>query len=471
MKKYSVIPLALLTGMILLLPVDLFAAIDSNNVLDNVLDKYSQPASQWATTFTTAASRLFWVLVLLSMVWTFGMMALRKADLGEFFAEFVRFTIFTGFFWWLLQNGPQFANSIILSLKQLAGTANGLGGNFSPSGIVDVGFAIFAKVVDMTSLTSPVNSALGIIIALIILFILALIGINMLLLLIAGWLLAYGGIFFLGFGGSRWTSDMAINYYKAVLGLAAQIMAVVLLVGIGKTIIDTYYQQMNANMTLKDMAVMLIVSLVMLELVNKVPHIIAGIITGSNLHGVVGSHGVGSGLAMAGVAAATMMTGGAGLKAGLTSIGGGASAITAAISKAGQNVASGTDILSGGGGGSGDGSSSGAKSGSGTPFSEAAGISGTGSGTGSSGSSGKSQSSGLGKIGRIGVDAVANLARGTKDLTKNKLSGLKESAKNHFADSIGGKIAATIRQTSPKSGENQKAERDSGMSSSSDDSE
>ena len=213
---------------------------------------------------------------------------------------------------------------------------------------------------------------------------------------------------------------------------------------------------------------MLIVSLVMLELVNKVPHIIAGIITGSNLHGVVGSHGVGSGLAMAGVAAATMMTGGAGLKAGLTSIGGGASAITAAISKASQNVASGTDILSGGGGGgSGDGSSSGTKSGSGTPFSEAAGI----SGAGSSGSSGKSQSSGLGKIGRIGVDAVANLARGTKDFSKNKLSGLKESAKGHFADSIGGKIAATIKKTPPEPGENQKAERDSGMSSSREDSE
>ena len=31
-------------------------------------------------------------------------MALRKADIGEFFAEFVRFTIFTGFFWWLLIN-------------------------------------------------------------------------------------------------------------------------------------------------------------------------------------------------------------------------------------------------------------------------------------------------------------------------------------------------------------------------------
>ncbi|MGS0066676.1 type IV secretion system protein, partial [Escherichia coli] len=35
------------------------------------------------------------------------------------------------------------------------------------------------------------------------------------------WILLYAGVFFLGFGGSRWTSDMAINYYKTVLGLAA----------------------------------------------------------------------------------------------------------------------------------------------------------------------------------------------------------------------------------------------------------
>ena len=32
------------------------------------------------------------------------------------------------------------------------------------------------------------------------------------------WILAYAGIFFLGFGGSRSTSEMAINYYKTVRG-------------------------------------------------------------------------------------------------------------------------------------------------------------------------------------------------------------------------------------------------------------
>lgn len=131
--------------------VNAHAAIDNAGVFDSVLDRYQAAASGWAGVITTAATRLFWTLVVISMVWTFGMMALRKADIGEFFAELVRFTIFTGFFWWALTNGPNFASSIYSSLRQLAGNATGLGNALTPSGIVDVGFAIFDQVMDQSS--------------------------------------------------------------------------------------------------------------------------------------------------------------------------------------------------------------------------------------------------------------------------------------------------------------------------------
>lgn len=221
-RRAATVPLFL---WLVFFAVDAQAAIDNAGILDNVLGRYSSAASGWAGVITDAASWLFWTLVLISMVWTFGMMALRKADIGEFFAEFVRFTIFTGFFWWLLTNGPDFADSIVRSLVQLGGNATGLGGGLSPSGMVDIGFAIFDKVIDQSSVWSPVDSAVGILMALAILLILALIGVNMLLLLVSGWILAYGGVFFLGFGGSRWTSDMAINYYKTVLSVAAQLLS------------------------------------------------------------------------------------------------------------------------------------------------------------------------------------------------------------------------------------------------------
>ncbi|WP_269759724.1 P-type conjugative transfer protein TrbL [Variovorax sp. E3] len=314
--------------------VDAHAAIDNAGVFDSVLDRYQAAASGWAGVITTAATWLFWTLVVISMVWTFGMMALRKADIGEFFAEFVRFTIFTGFFWWALTNGPNFASSIYASLRQLAGNATGLGNALSPSGIVDVGFAIFDKVMDQSSVWSPVDSMAGILMAVAILVILALVGVNMLLLLASGWVLAYGGVFFLGFGGSRWTSDMAINYYKVVLGVAAQLFAMVLLVGIGKTFLDDYYSRMSAGISLKEMGVMLIVVIILLALVNKIPPLIAGIITGASVGGAgIGQFGAGAALGAAGMAAAAAATGGAALAAGAASAAGGASAVMAAFSR------------------------------------------------------------------------------------------------------------------------------------------
>ena len=104
--------------------VEAHAAIDSADILDNVLAKYSSAATTWGSYITSRASWLFWTLTVISMVWTFGMMALSKADIGEFFAEFVRFTVFTGFFWWLLTNGPTFATAIMDSLRKIAGTAS-----------------------------------------------------------------------------------------------------------------------------------------------------------------------------------------------------------------------------------------------------------------------------------------------------------------------------------------------------------
>ena len=291
-------------GVLLLamfLPSDTLAAIDSAGVLDNVTARYQAQASTWSAAITTAASRLFWSLALISMVWTFGLMALRKADLGELFAELLRYVIFTGLFFFLLSNAPAIATSIMSSLKQLAGNAAGVAG-LSPSGIVDVGFKVFASVIDNSSLWEPVDTAIGAIVAILILGMLAMVAINMVVLLVSGWILAYAGLFFLGFGGARWTSDIAINYYKTVLGIGASLMGVTLLVGIGQAVLDEYYIKMG-DATLKDLAVILVVAGMLLYLVNKIPPLIAGIITGASVGGGASMGGAGSGTL---VAAATM---------------------------------------------------------------------------------------------------------------------------------------------------------------------
>ena len=134
------------------------AYAQSQGMLDNVLNKYKSMAAAWASVFTTHATILFGTLAAVSLIWTFGVMALRRADLGEFASEAIRFAIFCGFFWWLLINGPAIGLAIIEGLRSLGAQASGLPNNLAPSGIVDIGFDIFRQAVEASSVLTPVES-------------------------------------------------------------------------------------------------------------------------------------------------------------------------------------------------------------------------------------------------------------------------------------------------------------------------
>ena len=140
--------------------------------------------------------------------------------------------------------------------------------------------------------------------AIIVIVMLALIAANMLILLVNGWILAYAGVFYLGFGGSRWTSDIAISYFKTVLNVAIQLMSMILLIGIGQQFINAYYAQIGTNINLNDMAAMLVAAIVLLVLVNKIPPLIGSIAQGVDTKALGGEFGAGSVIAAAGAGAA-----------------------------------------------------------------------------------------------------------------------------------------------------------------------
>ena len=413
------------------------AQLTNQGMLDQVVTEFATRATAWQTVVMNAAMFLFWTLGTISMVVTFGFMALRKADIGEFFAEFIKFILFFGFFLWLLRNGPNFANSIIQSLARIGEQASGFS-SITPSSIVDVGFMIWKQAIRNLSAWSPIDSFIGAVLSAGILLLLAVIAVNMLLLLVSGWLLSYAGIFFLGFGGSRWTSDMAINYYKTVLGLAAQLMAMVLLVAIGKEFINHYYTQISENMASQELAVMLVISVILLFLVNKVPPMISGLVSGGGIGAAGGIGNFGAGAAVgAAVTAASMATGGAAL-AGKAVMGaaagaaGGASALQAAFQKASASMETGGDmssmgsVVSSGGNGGGEAGTAGS-----SPFAQAAGF----------GDSGSSSSGG-------GFAKAAKLATGTaSELAKGVGSQVKQGFQERVSETTGGKLAASIRES------------------------
>lgn len=379
------------------------AQLSNDGLLTDIATRYQTAASAWATYIMGRATWLYWTLVTISLVWTGGMMLLRGAGLQEFFSEFVRFIMTTGFFWWLLMMAPTFVPGIYQSMSMIGASASGLGSDLRPSGIVDIGFAVLNATLDNSSFMEPIDSLIGFLMAMVILIVLALIAVNMVVLLISGWVVGYAGIIYLGFGGSRWTSEMAISFYKTVLAIGIQLMAMILLVGIGKTFMDDYYGRMaTGSVELKEMAVLMVASLVLLVLVNKVPQLISSIASSNVGMSGLGSYGSGTALAAAGVAGAAVGVGASMIAAGAANIAGGASAIKAAFSQGGANVASGTDVMAkmagGAGGGSdaggGGGGGGGAGTASSTPFAQAAGLDSQGGGASVTSIAGRSSSGG-----------------------------------------------------------------------------
>jgi type IV secretion system protein TrbL len=306
-----------------------FAEIPDSGLLNDVTDRFLTQSSTWGGVITGYATRIFWLLALISMVWTFGLMALRKADIGEFFAEFARFTVTTGFFWWLLSNGPAMAMAVINSLRAIGAEAGGLPAMLSPSTPISIGFDIVKKAFVGLSWVHPIDNLGIVLISAALVVAMAVVAANILNALVTAWAMAYAGVFILGFGGARWTSDMAIGYFKAMLGIGLELMTMTLLVAVAVSVVDGFYHALDGS-SVYELLLVLCVCVVLALLINKIPARVAALSGGGSGAGLGAGTVIGGGA----MAAAALATGGAALAAGAANAAGGAQALMAAFSKA-----------------------------------------------------------------------------------------------------------------------------------------
>lgn len=295
---------------------------DAAQQLDSVLGAYRSAGQGWAEVLMGYARELFWSLVVIGMVWKFGMMALRKADLQEFFAEFVRFTIVIGFFWWLVIHGPRMAYDIISSMEKMAWQASRQQGvpNIGPGHILWIGSKVFWDVTAHLSFSHVVEGLAEILICLIVMIALVVVAVEIVLQLTASYVLIYAGVIGLGFGALEWTRDWAINYYRTVLSTALHLFTIILLVGAVEGFLNIYAATVLGGPTkavtvsLQELSVLMDLVLIFAILILKAPPMVAGIITGASAGNAAGGAGL---LTMAAGVAMTGATGGVGAAARL----------------------------------------------------------------------------------------------------------------------------------------------------------
>jgi len=233
----------------------------SRGTFENIFDVFTKSGMQLQSQFKTAGLGLFFSLMTISMVWTFGQMVLRKADLAEFVSEFVKFCMFFGFFLALLEYAPSIVNYIQKYITGLSGNDTKMN---SPVGIITQGFETWGKIAnglyggadfdtdqstgmwDVAGKTIknvgasivgafesiamiPTNFIL-MIVGIGVLIIHTILAIDLFVMQVALIMLSFMGMFLLGFGaGKNWTSDVAINYYKTVLAKSVEILVLLLI--------------------------------------------------------------------------------------------------------------------------------------------------------------------------------------------------------------------------------------------------
>ena len=291
--RYTPVGLFIIVLVLVGMPLTVQAqAVDVHSIVDTLLGKYKSAGQAWTVTIETAATKLFWLLATISLGWTCVSMAIKQSDLVEIVAELCRFIMFTGFFFWLLLHGASFGNAIVSSLRQIGGDAAGTGQAIYPGDLITLGMKVYQQTLTHVNWLQPESIVAPIMIAVIILIVCALIAVNMILLLCAAWIVLYAGLIFLGFGGCRWTSDMAINYYRTVLGVGVSLMTMQLIIGIGVKFLQDLVASTGNNLDAGQLGILLCATIILAVISHRLPHMVAGMVVGGGHNGAIGGIGM-----------------------------------------------------------------------------------------------------------------------------------------------------------------------------------
>lgn len=288
-------------------PVAIAAPVPVRDMAGEVMNAFdSYPLTD---TILEAARGLFWSLATISLVWTMGMLVVRQ-DIGEVMMELLRFIVVTGIFYWLLinastrQDGHGFVDDIVKSfLMMINGDPTDDLIQSKANSILARGLHVFYVVMSDTGDGDMADRILTGGIAVTILTVCAVMSAQFVLALVMAWLLGYAGIFLLGFGGARWTSAIAINFYKHVLAVGIVLLALSLVGTVAADFLESvkFDPQSRSLSTYPYLGLMLGVSILMMVLSIKIPQLLYTLVTGSTVGLYAGSASVaGNAIASAG---------------------------------------------------------------------------------------------------------------------------------------------------------------------------
>lgn len=228
---------------------------------------------------------LFWALAGIALVWQLIQLMLSRGEIGDLIAGLVRWMLFTGIAWMFVAPGGYVFQMMSVTLF---GDVSQSMGEVTPSGIVDIGINILRTAYSAVKWNSPTTWAnFGVAFA--VFMMMLSVALEFLVMMIAANVYINVGVVTLGFAGSNWTKDFAFGYFKGIFIAALQILGLVVVVRIAQAM----FVDISANLIYPDdvepspgmmwdaCLQAFIIGLAMKLLSNRVPTMLAGILSGN----------------------------------------------------------------------------------------------------------------------------------------------------------------------------------------------
>lgn len=280
-RYYSGVVFFILSLLYLTYPSILFAApIPENNNLDDIIKVYSAATLAWEPVIHNLTLGLFWGLVTISFTWSSIQIALKGGGLVDVIADLTTRVLTVGVAVWLIDNAPDLARVLIESFQEVGSRLSGGIIKFSPSSVVELAINVISVVFEKISVWDPTLSLMLFLTALVILVCFALVAMEMMILIITAYVTVSGGIVMMGFLGSEWTRENAMNYFTAVLGIAVKMFVMQLIFILGYGFIHEWTSAMDTHSPNTHYLALLGVSIVFYGLIREIPQLAVSLASG-----------------------------------------------------------------------------------------------------------------------------------------------------------------------------------------------
>ena len=276
------------------------AVPNSADILDDLKTYFIEELNKWHTRINGYAMNLFISLATINFLARFILSLIEGSDIQKAITNMTKFMFVTGFFYLLLLKGIIYAQFIVNGLIDISHVGAGMSSNrIGVESILEIGWELITDTLANLSFTNVPESLVKIILGFATYFILLLIVANYIVESLSVWLMVYLGYFLLAFGGTEWTRDVAISYYRTVVAGGIRLMVIIFMVGLCVSSLKAVSGHISADSN-ATMIYAFTISLLLLMLMTKLPDAIANMISSS--WGNMSSVNLASGIAAAATA-------------------------------------------------------------------------------------------------------------------------------------------------------------------------